>query len=122
MKLHEIYGRGRRSPIRAGTKTSKVFYFELEDPNSDDYVEAAIRGYFTYDDGDVGFGVGPGRSPYPAEWEFDYSEVEEPFTFMGQQYQAGQEIDMEDFAQFMTQAQAKNMFPTDEAGEYDGGY
>lgn len=118
MKLSEIY----HHPQGMDKPQSKVFYFELDDPKSGDYTEAAIRAYFNYDNGDVGFGTGPGKSPYQPSWDFDYAVVEKPFEFMGQRFKAGQHIDMEDFADYMDPRRAEDMFPTDELGDEDEGY
>lgn len=111
MKLNEVFG---RQNFRGGDTTSGVFHFELEDPRSGDMVEASVRGYFNYESGDVGFGVGPGKSPYAPSWEFDYAEVEEPFTFLGKTFQKGQYFDVDQFVPYMSKRQAADPFPTDD--------
>jgi len=111
MRLNEIWARGR-GKYRGGDTINHVFHIELEDPKSGDVMEASFRAYFNYESGDVGFGVGPGKSPYSPGWELDYAEVAEPFTFMGRTFQKGQVIDIDDFKPYMEKRVAEEPFPT----------
>lgn len=63
-------------------------------------MEAVIAAHFHYDSGNVGFGVGYGKSPYRPQWEFDYAEVEEPFIIAGRTFKAGEDIDMDDLKSY----------------------
>ena len=127
MKLFEIFPgsyRGSLGQRKKASDDSVVAYIEIEDPDTGDYAEIAVRGHFNYDDGDVGFGTGHGNSPYDPEWTLDFVEVEEPFTFKGKKYNAEDDIDLEDFARYFTQPvhSIEDLFPVDDLGQEDGGY
>jgi len=119
MKLVEMMG---QSQHRNQPKSS-VDYFAVVDPKTGEEQEIPIRRYFNYDSGDVGFGVGQGKSPYPAEWQFDYAEAAEDFTVMRRPFKKGQTIDLDMFTPYMTEFQTRKIFDApDDIGEEDEGY
>ena len=120
MKLNEVMNRYRP---QNGQKATDELHIEVEDPNTGDLQELPILRHFAYDSGDVGFGVGAGKSPYPSEWTFDYAEAGDNFTFMGKDYRANTIIELDAFIPYMDDRAAKAIYDApDDAGDQDEGY
>lgn len=82
---------------------TKTVHLELEDPETGEVVEGGFYVHYTYDSGDVGFGTGPGKSPFQPEYTVEYLEVKEPFVFRGKTFRQGEEIDIDSIKQFIDQ-------------------
>jgi hypothetical protein len=123
MKLNEVaWSNPRQQRPNSGQKSGQTITVGLMDPRTEEWIDVELRGNYQYDTGDVGFGVGPGKSPYPSEWELDYVDVAEPFEFMGRRYKEGQIIEIDDFKQYMEDHVAKTIFDGGPEDTGDGGY
>ena len=99
MKLKEVYGRGRPN----GDNVTKTFYVEIGD------MEIELIGHYMYNDGNVGFGVGHGKSPYSPQFEIDGITVGKAFELGGRRYKEGEHVDIEDFARHMDPQDVKHL-------------
>jgi len=104
MKLSSILEMQRGRPRAEGH-----FSMVVNDPKTGKELEIEFTGEFDYDSGDVGFGVGPGKSPYQPSFEFDGAEVAAPFVFMGRQFKEGDDFDVDAFAKYATEAERKRV-------------
>lgn len=92
MKVTELLEQRARRP---GNRD--IDYLEIsasfEDPRTGEEIEPTFIVKLSYDDGNVGFGVGHGKSPYMPDWEAVAVEVSNTFVLDGKRYEDGTDVD-----------------------------
>jgi len=97
MKLEQLI----EAKAKSGHKKTEVFHLELFDDKTKEHSELEIHAFFVYDDGDVGFGSGPGKShPGLEGWTMDGIEAGNSISMQNLKIKKGDEIDFKKLKPF----------------------